>query len=148
MLLPLRQRLLIGFLMSLLGGLFFSGLGVREVLATRTLMTDYPTAQAEVTSVHWEEVGGQKNKRWTCLTEYSYRVNGRAYTGSADCFTELDEPSQGDRIEVFYNPRDPKESRVNHPLELWLTPAVLLVFFGLCPLLLSGYFYSRCQRCR
>lgn len=143
MLLPLRQRLLIAFLLSLLGGLFFSGLGVREVLKTRTLITTYPTAQAEVTSVCWDEVGGQKNKRWTCVTEYSYCVNGRAYSGATDCFTEFDEPTQGDRIAVYYNPRAPKESYANHPIELWLTPAVLLVFFGLCPLLLSGYFYAR-----
>lgn len=138
-----KRRFFLAFVISLLIGILMGATILSEMQQTRTITATYPTATATVSEVSWDEIGGSKNKRWTCFVTYDYQVGKRSYQGKTDSFTEFDEPAVGDRIEIFYNPRVPKESYVNKFMELWFSPLVSFVFWGLCPLLLSGYFLSR-----
>lgn len=137
------RRFFLAFVISLLLGLLIGAAALNELQETRTLTATYPTTEASVTDVSWDEVGGTKNKRWSCFVTYDYQVGKRSYQGRTDAFTEFDEPAVGDRIEIYYNPRVPGDSRVNTFMELWFGPLVSFVFWGICPLLLSGYFLSR-----
>lgn len=138
-----KRRFFLAFVLSLLVGLLMGAATLNELQETRTLTATFPTAEATVTDVTWDEVGGTKNKRWNCFVTYDYQVGKRSYQGRTDAFTEFDEPAVGDRIAVYYNPRGPKDSHVNKFMELWFGPLVSFVFWGICPLLLSGYFLSR-----
>lgn len=137
------RRFFLAFVLSLLLGLLMGAAALNELQETRTLTATFPTTEATVTDVTWDEVGGTKNKRWSCFVTYDYQVGKRSYQGRTDTFTEFDEPAVGDSIEIYYNPRVPKESHVNTFMELWFGPLVSFVFWGICPLLLSGYFLSR-----
>lgn len=140
------RRFFLAFVITLLLGILLGAAALNEVQETRTLTATYPTAEATVSDVTWDEVGGTKNKRWSCFVTYDYQVGTRSYQGRTDAFTEFDAPSVGDRIEIYYDPRVPRNSRVNKFMELWFGPLVSLLFWGLCPLLLSGYFLSRVLR--
>lgn len=137
------RRFFLAFVISLLVGLLMGAATLNELQETRALTAAFPTTEATVTDVSWDEVGGNKNKRWSCFVTYDYQVGKRSYRGRTEAFTEFDEPAVGDRIEIYYNPRDPKDSHVNKFMELWFGPLVSFVFWGICPLLLSGYFLSR-----
>lgn len=138
-----KRRFFLAFVLSLLLGLLMGAATLNELQETRTLTAAFPTTEATVTDVSWDEVGGTKNKRWSCFVTYDYQAGKRSYQGRTEAFTEFDEPAVGDRIEIYYNPRDPKDSHVNKFMELWFGPLVSFVFWGICPLLLSGYFLSR-----
>lgn len=138
-----KRRFFLAFVLSLLLGLLMGAATLNELQETRTLTAAFPTTEATVTDVSWDEVGGTKNKRWSCFVTYDYQVGKRSYQGRTEAFTEFDEPAVGDRIEIYYNPRVPKDSHVNKFMELWFGPLVSFVFWGICPLLLSGYFLSR-----
>lgn len=138
-----KRRFFLAFILSLLLGLLMGAATLNEVQHTRTITASYPTAEATVSDVSWDEVGSTKNKRWSCFVTYDYQVGKRSYQGRTEAFTEFDEPAVGDRIEIYYNPRVPKDSHVNKFMELWFGPLVSFTFWGLCPLLLSGYFLSR-----
>lgn len=138
-----KRRFFLAFVLSLLLGLLMGAATLNELQETRTLTAAFPTTEATVTDVSWDEVGGTKNKRWSCFVTYDYQVGKRRYQGRTEAFTEFDEPAVGDRIEIYYNPRVPKDSHVNKFMELWFGPLVSFVFWGICPLLLSGYFLSR-----
>lgn len=136
-------RFLLGALFFLLLGLLMGYAGVRDLLDSYRIVTTYPTAQATVTDVWWEDVGGAKNKRQVCAAEFRYRVNDITYHGCSDSFTGFDEPAVGDTLELFYNPRDPQDSRLNAFMELWSFPLLALFLGGIAPLLVSGYCVKR-----
>lgn len=143
------RRFFLAFVISLLLGLLMGVAALNELQETRTLTATFPTTEATVTDVTWDEVGATQNKRWSCFVTYEYQVGKRSYQGRTDAFTEFDEPAVGDCIEIYYNPRVPKDSHVNKFMELWFGPLVSFIFWGICPLLLSGYFLSRAlRRCR
>jgi hypothetical protein len=56
-----------------------------------------------------------------------YEVDGETYRRAASVSTP-DKPAIGTAKEVLVHPDDPDEARIGAGAELWLTPAVLLVF--------------------
>lgn len=126
-------------LFFLLLGLLLGYGGVKDVQTSYRIVTTYPTTQATITDVWWEDVGGHKNKRQVCAAEYRYCVNDITYRGTSDNFTGFDEPAIGDTIELYYNPRDPRDARLNKFTELWSFPLIALLFGSLGSLLVSGY---------
>lgn len=130
-------------LFFLLLGLLMGYGGLQELRNSYRIVTTYPTTQATVTDVWWEDVGGAKNKRQVCAAEFRYRVNDITYHGTSDNFTGFDEPAVGDTLELFYNPRDPRDARLNSFMELWSFPLITLLLGGICPLLVSGYCMKR-----
>lgn len=130
-------------LFFLLLGLLIGYAGLKDLQNSYHIVTTYPTTQASVTDVWWEDVGGAKNKRQVCAAEFRYRINDITYHGSSDSFTGFDEPAVGDTLELFYNPRDPQDSRLNAVMELWSFPLITLLLGGLAPLLVSAYCVKR-----
>lgn len=126
-------------LFFLLLGLLLGYGGVKDVQTSYRIVTTYPTTQATITDVWWEDVGGHKNKRQVCAAEYRYRVNDITYRGTSDNFTGFDEPAIGDTIELYYNPRDPRDARLNMFMELWAFPVLVLLFGTLGALLVCAY---------
>lgn len=138
-------RFPLGALFFLLLSLLMGYAGVQELQTSYRLVTTHPTAQATVTDVWWEDVGGVKNKRQVCAVEYRYRINDITYHGTSDCFTGFDAPAVGDAVELYYNPRDPQDARLNKFMELWSYPLIALLG-SIAPLLVSGYCMKRWRK--
>lgn len=136
-------RFSLGALFFLLLGLLMGYAGVQDLRNSYRIVTTYPTIQATVTDVWWEDVGGGKNKRQVCAAEFRYRVNDITYHGSSDTFTGFDAPAVGDTLELFYNPRAPQDARLNTFMELWSFPLITILLGGLAPLLVSAYCVMR-----
>lgn len=139
-------RFLFAALFFFLLGLLMGYGGLQDLQHSYHIVTTYPTTQATVTDVWWEDVGGVKNKRQVCSAEFRYRVNDITYHGSSDSFTGFDEPAVGDTLELFYNARDPQDARLNSFMELWSFPLLALLLGGIAPLLVSIYCVKRWRR--
>ena len=133
------------FVISLVCGLPFLGVGLHEVYQTKCEIKNFAHAHGTVIGNSYATVFSDGNVTGVYLPVIDFvlpnerKIRFTDHVGSFPVDYEV-----GTSLEVIYNPENPIDARINSWKRLWFTPG-LLIAIGLLPFIVRTIFVRRLQ---